>query len=95
MHLLILNRRYCPGEAWTNRVLAYARGFAEKGADVELCYLIGDKNRSSYSIEIPGVKVVNFWQRDGLLARSNRYVSLLINMIRCRNYINCNDCVFV
>lgn len=93
--IFIINRRYCPGEAWTNRVLAYARGFAEKGVKVILCYLISDKNRSEYKINIPGVEVVNFWEKDGFLARKNRYISLLLNLIRCRHYIKSNDIVFV
>lgn len=93
--IFFFNRRYCPGEAWTNRVLAYARGFAEKGVEVILCYLIGDKNRSEYKIDIPGVEVVNFWEKDFFLARRCRYVSLLFNLIRCRRYIKSSDIVFV
>ena len=95
MRLLIISRRYCPGEAWTNRMIAYAKGFAEQGAEVKLCYLIGDKNRSQYEINIPGVEVVDFWLRDRFLARRNRYCSLLENLIRCKRYIQPTDCVFL
>ena len=95
MRLLIVNRRYCPGEAWTSRVLAYAKGFAEWGAEVKLCFLIGDRNRSRYEVDIPGVEVVDFWLQDGPLARKNRYVSLLENLYRCKRYIQPTDCVFV
>lgn len=95
MRILIINRRYIPGEAWTNRVLAYARGFAEQGCEVHLCYLIGDKKRRHYSITIPGVKVVDFWEKDGALARRSRYISLLVNLIKCKHYIQSTDCVFV
>lgn len=95
MRVLFLCRRYIPGEAWTNRVLAYARGFAERGVKVKLCYLIADKNRSRYEINIPGVEVVDFWMKDGFLARKNRYVSLLVNLNRCKRYIRPTDCVFV
>lgn len=76
-------------------MLAYAKGFAEQDAEVELCFLIGDKNRSRYEISIPGVKVVDFWQKDGLWAQRNRYVSLLENLARCKRYILPTDCVFV
>lgn len=95
MRILIISRRYIPGEAWTNRVLAYAKGFAEQGAEVKLCYLIGDKKRSRYEVNIPGVKVVDFWLQDGFLARKNRYVSLLVNLNRCRQYIQPTDYVFI
>ena len=95
MRILIICRRYIPGEAWTNRVLAYAKGFAEQGSEVKLCYLIGDKKRSPYEISILGVEIVNFWRQDGLLSRKSRYVSLFVNLYRCRQYIQPTDCVFV
>ena len=59
--VIFLNRRHCPGEAWTNRVLAYAKGFAEAGEEVVLYYIITDKQRTKPDINIPGVKVVNLW----------------------------------
>lgn len=95
MRILIICRRYIPGEAWTNRVLAYARGFAELGAEVKLCYLIGDKNRNRYKIDIPKVEVVDFWLQDGFLGKKNRYFSLLRNILRCKRYIQPSDCAFV
>jgi len=95
MSLILVCRRYIPGEAWTNRVLAYARGFAEQGADVKLFYLIGDKKRNRYKINIPGVEVMDFWLRDGFLARRNRYISLLVNLFRCKRHIQPTDCVFL
>ncbi|MBR3449321.1 MAG: glycosyltransferase family 4 protein [Bacteroidales bacterium] len=79
----------------TNRVLAYARGFAEYGADVKLCYLISDKQRNKYEIRIPGVEILNLWESDGFLGKQNRYVSLLVNILRLKQYIRPNDCVFV
>lgn len=57
--VILLNRRYCPGEAWTNRTLSYAKGFAELGEEVVIYYLIPDKKRNEYSIDIPGVKIVD------------------------------------
>lgn len=95
MRVLIICRRHIPGEAWTNRILAYAKGFAEQGAEVKLCYLIGDKSRSWYEINIPGVEVIDFWREDGFLGKRNRYISLLENIIRCKQYIQPTDCVFV
>ena len=62
MKILFLCRRYIPGEAWTNRLLAYARGFAEAGEKVVLYYIITDKNRTKPDVSIPGVKVVNLWE---------------------------------
>lgn len=95
MRLLIVNRRYCPGEAWTNRVLAYARGFAELGVKVNLCYLISDKQRNKYDISIPGVEIVNLWEGDGILGKRNRYVSFLSNLIKLKHYIRPTDYVLI
>lgn len=95
MTIKIICRRYIPGEAWTNRVLAYAKGFAEQGADVELCYLISDKKRSNYSINIPGVTVYDFWKKDISLVRKCRLFSLICNVIRCRRHLCRTDVAFV
>lgn len=95
MKILIICRRYIPGEAWTNRILAYAKGFAEQGVDVELCFLIGDKIRNPYEIIIPGVKVIDFWQKDNAIERKIRYLSYCRNLIRCRHYVNNDDNVFL
>ena len=93
--ILILNRRYCPGEAWTNRILAYAKGFVEAGEEVVLCYIITDKKRTKFSINIPGVKVVNLWERDGIIARKYRIVSFIKNLLRFPGMVKKGDILFV
>lgn len=95
MRIVFLNRRFCPGEAWTNRILAYARGLSEQQIEVELLYLIPDKNRTPYHIDIPGVTVVNLFEKDGWLAKRNRYISLLINFIRAIWFLRKRECAFV
>lgn len=95
MIIKLICRRYIPGEAWTNRVLAYARGFAELGVNVKLCYLISDKKRSKYEINIPGVEVINLWEEDGFLGKHNRYISLFRNLFRLKHYIQPSDSVFI
>lgn len=92
--ILILNRRYCSGEAWTNRVLAYAKGFAELGMDVKMCYLIGDKKHSHADINIPGVTVVNLWESDGWLARKFKIISFCKNILRFLKDVKLGDWVF-
>lgn len=93
--IIILNRRYCPGEAWTNRMLAYARGFSEQGADVSLCYLISDKKRTQYNIPIPGVTINNLWEKDKLLSRKSRLISFVVNVIRFLKIVEKGDSVFL
>lgn len=93
--IILLNRRYCPGEAWTNRVLAYARGFAELGEEVILYYLITNKERTPYSIDVPGVKVVDLWKSDGFVARKFRIWSFIRNLLRFRSEVQEGDKVFM
>ena len=93
--VILLNRRYCPGEAWTNRTLAYAKGFAELGEEVVIYYLIPDKERNEYTIDIPGVKVVDLWKNDGLLAKKNRLFSFVLNLLRFKREVRSGDKVFL
>ena len=93
--IIFLCRRYCPGEAWTNRILAYARGLAELGQEVCIFYLISDKNRSTYQIDIPGVTIIDLWKNDGFIARRFRPISFLINLLMFRKYIKKGDKIFV
>lgn len=93
--IVFLCRRFCPGEAWTNRILAYARGLSEQNAEVELLYLITDKNRTPYHIDIPGVTVKNLFEKDGWLAKHSRFISSLINSIRALRFLRKREFVFV
>lgn len=93
--VLILNRRYCPGEAWTNRVLAYAKGFAELGEEVVLYNLITDKKRTPYTIDIPGVKVVDLWKSDGFFAKKIRILSFIKNLLSFKSEVQKGDKVYM
>lgn len=95
MNVILINRRYCPGEAWTNRVLAYAKGLAELGAKVSLVYLITDIKRTPYEIKIPGVEVINLWEKDTFIEGKFRLLSYLHNLYRARKLVKTGDKVFV
>lgn len=84
-------RRYCPGEAWTNRVLGYVKGLSELGVIVTLVYLISDKRRNRYNIDIPNVHVINLWEQDGFLAKKIRHFSFVINLLKARRLIQGDD----
>lgn len=94
-NIILLCRRYCPGEAWTNRVLAYAKGLSELGCKVKLVYCITDLARTPYSIDIPGVSVINLWEKDNVIEKKLRVLSYLHNMCRARRLIKSGDKVFV
>lgn len=93
--IIFICRRFCPGEAWTNRLLAYAKGFAENGMNVVILFIISDNNRTPYEINISGVKIVNLWEQDGWLARLHRGFSYFINKARIREFIEDGDICFL
>lgn len=93
--VIFLNRRFCPGEAWTNRMLAYAKGFSEQGVRVCLLFIISDKCRTPYSINIPGVEIINLWENDGWLSRTFRALSYLKNKRRIKKFIHDGDICFM
>ena len=92
--ILLFIRRYHPGEAWTNRVLAYAKGFSELGAEVVICFLITDKSRNKCQINLPNVRIVNFWETDGFLIRKNKRLSFVKNYFRFIREMRKDDMVF-
>lgn len=93
--ILFICRRFCPGEAWTNRLLAYAKGFSEQGVKTSMLFLITDENRTPYSIDIPGVDVLNLWEDDGYVAKIHRGISFLKNRRRIRHFIHDGDLCFM
>ena len=95
MNIKLLCRRYIPGEAWTNRVLAYAKGLAELGCEVDLYYLITDDKRTPYTISIPGVRVIDMWEYDNNLERRWRMFSYFRNLYRFHRSLKNGDKVFV
>ena len=92
---VIICRRFCPGEAWTNRILGYAKGFSELGLNVSLLFIISDKARTSYPIDIPNVEVNYLWENDGFLARSCRLLSYIKNKRRIKQFITDGDICFI
>lgn len=92
--VVLLIRRYCPGEAWTNRILAYAKGFSELGAEVVIYYLISDKSRTSYQISIPNVTIVNLWEKDGFVSKKYRHLSFIKNYYLFFREIRKGDRIF-
>lgn len=93
--VVFIIRRYNPGQAWTNRLLAYAKGFAEMGANVVFYFIIPDKNRTPYKINITGVRVINLWESDGWLCRQHRAFSYLRNKRRICNIVEDGDLCFM
>ncbi len=92
--IVLFERRYCVGEANTNRMLAYAKGLSELGENVYIYYLITDKSRTPYNIDLPNVTIVNLWERDGFLSKRIRTLSFIKNYISFFLRIKKNDSIF-
>ena len=56
--IVFLSRKYCRGEAWCNRLLAYANGFKKYGVDVKLVFLITDSSDNSQLEDFNGLDVL-------------------------------------
>lgn len=91
----IICRRYSPGEAWTNRMLCYAKGLVESGYRVELCFLISDRFRNDFIFPIKDVIINNLWERDSWLCQKIRGLSYLININKVKNLVNQDDIVLM
>ena len=92
--VVLFERRYCVGEANTNRMLAYAKGLSELGEDVYIYYLITDKSRTPYNIDLPNVTIVNLWEKDGFLSKRVRSLSFIKNYLSFLLRIKKNDGIF-
>ncbi len=93
--IVFIIRRYSPGQAWTNRLLAYAKGFAEQKARVVICFLITDNQRTPYEINIKGVEVVNLWESDNFIFRQHRALSYIRNKRRIKDVLQDGDVCFM
>ncbi len=94
MHKVVfLNRRYCPGEAWTNRILGYAKGLAEQCVPVSLVYMLRGAEKDE--INISGVQVVSLWEDEGMLAKKSKVISILRSFSLLNRIINYDDYIFV
>lgn len=89
--IVIVCRRYCPGTAWANRMLCYAKGLIECGFKVEIVFLIANKERSFYSLPIDNIIVHNLWERDSWFAKKSRILSYMINKRRITLFLNDAD----
>lgn len=88
---VIVCRRYIPGEAWTNRMLCYAKGLVEIGFRVDVLFLITDAERNSYELPLSNINVHNLWENDCWIARKCRLISYYLNRRRISKVMQCSD----
>lgn len=90
--LYIVANRYEPNSAATNHLLAYAQGIAECGIKVLIIYLHKTKSEDIYIGEIPNVSFRYIWKENKV---SNKYVSFVFSVFKCRNLLKRDIPVYV
>lgn len=79
--IVFISRKYCRGEAWCNRLLAYAKGFQRQGVDVELLFLMSNEQSKSASDDFEDLTVryiSEFSDRDNLLKKIVLYTKAVL-----------------
>lgn len=89
--IVIPVRRYLEGAAAMNRLLAYARGFAELGVEVWFYFMITNEKEEKPNIVNPKIHYVYLWEHDNSFLRRFRGLELLKNLFLFRNQVQKND----
>lgn len=95
MRIILPIRRFTNGSAAMNRLLAYARGFACKGAEVWLFFFITNGREEKLAVDDPRIHVVHIWEKDGLFFRKHRLLELMKNLIMFGRNIKKGDVLFL
>lgn len=93
--IIIPVRRYVDGTAPMNRLLAYAKGFAESGLDVWLYFFITDEKEKKANIVNPNIHFVYLWENNNAVFKKIRFLGLLKNLLAFRNKIQKDDILFI
>lgn len=70
--LYFLSTYYTPNTAQTNRLMSFVEGFSELGIDVELVFILSDKNDSKLEKEYSHITVTYMWD---IINVKNRYLA--------------------
>ena len=94
MRIVFISRKYCRGEAWCNRLLAYAKEFQNKGVEVTLLFLVANGQSADAAEDFAGLDVryiSEFSDNDNKLVKLKIYGTAILKI---RNYINKGDVIF-
>lgn len=94
MAISIILRRHTPGIAGYNRVLAYAKAFAESGQHVNMIYLITRKDNSKLDIDNPNIRCFYLWENQ-FSKFLHPLLMYIINVLRLPKYINHDDVIYM
>lgn len=93
-HIVLIIRRYADGSAAMNRLIAYAKGFADAGNRVTLLFLITRDRRKCF-IDHPKINIIHLWETDGALCRRYTMLSYIRNLMRITKYISIGDSIML
>lgn len=88
-------RRYVDGTAPMNRLLAYAKGFAEMGIDIWFYFLITNEKEDKPNIDNPKIHCVYLWENNNSFLRKYRGLGLFKNLLTLRRNIKKDDVLFL
>ena len=87
MRIVFISRKYCRGEAWCNRLLAYAKEFQNKGVEVTLLFLVANGQSADAAEDFAGLDVryiSKFSDNDNKLVKLKIYGTAILKI---RNYM--------
>lgn len=95
MRIVFPIRRYVEGTAAMNRLLAYAKGFAELGVEVWFYFLITNEKEERPIADNPKIHFVYLWENNSSFFRKYRGFGLFKNLLTLRRNINKDDILFL
>lgn len=93
-HIVLVIRRYTDASAAMNRLIAYAKGFADAGNQVTLLFLI-TRDRSKCFIDHPKINIIHLWETDGALCRRYTVLSYIRNLMRITKFVSTGDSIML
>ena len=94
MRIVFISRKYCRGEAWCNRLLAYAKEFQKKGVKVTLLFLAANGQSADSDEDFTGLNIryiSEFSDNDNRLVKFKIYGTAILKI---QHYINKGDILF-
>lgn len=82
--IVFISRKYCRGEAWCNRLLAYAKSFQNQGYNVELVFLVANEQSKDSSEDFRDLNIrylSAFSDSDNAIKKIIVYTKAIISLL--------------
>ncbi len=91
---VIVSRRFGDGGASTNRLIGYAKGFADAGHSVRVVFLIRDAKGTKLNLSHKNIVIEHLWEHDGVIAKKFKLFSYIKNLLALKKSIKKDDILF-